>query len=87
MADGFNQIQIGFQVFLKDGGDAVGAVREVRHRARELLINVENAGDFVVRADIIKAVHAQKVVLDVHKLEPRLRTALKHAHDAEEPGL
>jgi len=87
MDDGFNEIQIGFQVFLKDGGESVGAVREVRHRARELLINVENGGDFVVHADAIKAVHSQKVILASHRLEAKLRAALKHAHDAEEPGL
>ena len=87
MADGFNEIRIGFQVFLVDGGDEVGAVREVRRDRHELVVNVENAGDFAVRADAVKAVHAQKVILDVHKLERPLRLALKHVHDAEEPGL
>jgi hypothetical protein len=87
MASEFGSIEVGYQVFLKDGGDGVGAVREVRRRAREILINVENAGDFVVRADGVRAVHSQKVILLPHRLDSKLRAALKHAHDAEEPGL
>jgi hypothetical protein len=79
-------IEVGFQVFLKDGGEEVGAVREVRAKARELLVNVENAGDFVVRGDAVKAVHSHKVILDAGKIDARLKAALRHAHDAEEPG-
>jgi hypothetical protein len=48
-----------------------------------LHIYVENAGDFDVRADAIKAAHDGKVLLLESKLGPALRTAIAHAHTAE----
>jgi hypothetical protein len=50
-----------------------------------LMITVENAGDFVVPLSAVEAVHSQKVILNCAKLERRLRRAIGHAHDAEEP--
>lgn len=80
-------IEIGYQVFAADGGEEVGAVRQVAPNGQpELVIYVENAGDFVVPFAAVKAVHFQKVILDCSKLEPRLRRAIGHAHDAEKPG-
>jgi hypothetical protein len=80
-------IQIGFQVFVSDGGQEVGAVRQVAPFGRpELEIYVENAGDFVVPLTAVASVHDNKVVLDCKKLEAKLRRAVGHAHDAEEPG-
>ena len=80
-------IEIGYQVFLVDGGEAFGAVREVAPQGREeLVIYVENAGDFVVPLTAVEAVHSQKVILNYHKLEPRLQQAVRHAHDAEQSG-
>lgn len=87
-ADLLNKVSVGYQVFLADGGEEVGAVRDVRPPPRsELLVYVENGGDFVVAAAAITAVHSQKVILDVAHLEPKLRAAITHAHDAEVPGL
>src|SRR5262245_35823391 len=40
------QIEIGFQAFVSDGGEEFGAVREVS--ARDVVVYVENAGDFRV---------------------------------------
>jgi hypothetical protein len=80
-------IEIGYQVFLVDGGEAFGAVREVAPQGREeLVIYVENAGDFVVPLTAVEAVHSQKVILNYNKLEPRLQQAVRHAHDAEQSG-
>jgi hypothetical protein len=80
-------IEVGYQVFVADGGEEVGAVRQVAPDGQpELVIYVENAGDFVVPLAAVKAVHFQKVILDCDKLEHRLRRAIGHAHDAEEPG-
>jgi hypothetical protein len=80
-------IEIGFQVFVSDGGQEVGAVRLVAPFGRpEIEIYVENAGDFVVPLTAVASVHANKVVLDSKKLDPNLRRAVGHAHDAEEPG-
>jgi len=81
-------IEIGYQVFAADGGEEFGAVRQVAPDGRpELVIYVENAGDFVVPLAAVKAVHSQKVILDCRALGPHLRRAIGHAHDAEKPGL
>jgi hypothetical protein len=78
-------IEIGFQVFVSDGGQEIGAVRQVAPFGRpELEIYVENAGDFVVPLTAVVSVHASKVILDARRLEARLRTAIGHAHDAED---
>jgi hypothetical protein len=78
-------IEIGFQVFGSDGGEEFGAVRDVSDRG--LTIYVENAGDFQVPFDAIEAVHSQKVIIKLAKLDRKLREAIGHAHDAETPGL
>ena len=80
-------IEVGYQVFVADGSEEVGAVRQVAPDGQpELVIYVENAGDFVVPFAAVKAVHFQKVILDCDKLDHRLRRAIGHAHDSEEPG-
>jgi hypothetical protein len=81
-------VEVGYQVFVRDGGEEIGAVREVLPPPRDqLVIYVENAGDFVVPADAVTRVHHQKVVLDFTQLDPPLLEAIGHAHDAEEPGV
>jgi hypothetical protein len=81
------EIEIGYQVFVSDGGEEVGAIRTVSPNGRpELVIYVENAGDFVVPLSAVEAVHSQKVILNCSKLERRLRRAIGHAHDAEDPN-
>ena len=80
-------IEVGYQAFVSDGGEEFGAVRAVAPDGRpELVIYVENAGDFVVPFDAVEAVHSQKVILNCGKLDRRLRRAIGHAHDAEAPG-
>lgn len=82
------QIQEGFEVFLSDGEHAFGAVRQVAPHGRpEIMIYVENAGDFLVPLAAVEAVHAQKVIVSPGKLDPRLRRAIGHAHDAEDPNI
>jgi hypothetical protein len=78
------QIEIGYHAYASDGGEEFGAVRQV---SPQLVIYVENAGDFVVPLDAVEAVHSQKVILDCAKLGSELRRAIGHAHDSEEPGL
>jgi len=81
-------IQVGFQAFVSDGGEEFGAVRQVRPHGRpELVIYVENAGDFTVPLSAVEAVHSEKVVFKCSRLDSRLRQAIGHAHDAEKPGL
>ena len=80
-------IAVGDQVFVADGGEVFGAVRQIApHGQPELVIYVENAGDFVVPLAAVESVHSQKVILSCAKLERRLRAAIGHAHDAEEPN-
>ena len=82
-----DRIQIGYQAFASDGGEEFGAVRQVSPNGQpELVIYVENSGDFVVPLDAVDAAHSGKVVFNCGKLEARLRKAIEHAHDAEEPG-
>ena len=81
-------IELGSQVYLREGGDPFGGIRDVRCSGRgEIIIYVENAGEFVVPTDTIQSAHDGKVVLDSLKLDPNLQSAIAHAHDREEPGL
>jgi hypothetical protein len=83
-----DKIQEGFEVFLSDHDKAFGAVRQVAPGGRqEVVIYVENAGDFNVPLDAVEAVHAQKVILTRDKLDKKLRQAIAHAHDAEDPNI
>jgi hypothetical protein len=78
-------IKIDDPVFVVDGGEAVGTVRRIS--AKHATIYVENAGEFDVPISGIKDVHFGKVILDVGALDPKLRSALGHSHDAEDPVL
>ena len=78
------RIAIGYQAFVRDGGEEFGAIREVLPDA--VVVYVENAGDFRVPLTAVSAVHSQKVVFDFEQLEQRLRDAIAHAHDGERPG-
>ncbi len=81
-------IQEGFEVFLSDNDKAFGAVRGKPAGAKgDFVVYVENAGDFTVPGAAVTAVHAQKVILDKAKLDQRLRDAIRHAHDAEDPNI
>jgi hypothetical protein len=78
----------GFDVFVHDGDKAFGAVRQVSPHGRpELVIYVENAGDFTVPVTAVKAVHSGKVILDCGRLDMRLRKAIGHAHEGEDPRI
>jgi hypothetical protein len=80
-------IQIEYEAFVSDGGAAIGAVREVSPDGRpELIIYVENAGEFTIPLTVVEAVHSGKVILDCRKLDLRLRQAIGYVHDAETRG-
>lgn len=80
-----DKVRVGFAVFARDGEKAFGAVREVRPGA--LVIYVENAGDFEVPLSAVRDVHSEKVILNVAKLDPALKTAIGHAHLGEDPRI
>jgi hypothetical protein len=81
-------IEVGYQVFASDAEEEFGAVREVLPGGRpELLVNIENAGDFVIPLDAVQTVTSQKVIVKVSHLDRRIQTAILHAHDREEKDL
>lgn len=79
-------VRPGFQVFLADGADAFGAVRDVilDRGVPELLVNVENAGDFRVPLEAVEKVVGQKVVVRYGRLDRAVRDAISHALDQED---
>ncbi len=74
-------VQVGFQVFLKEGGEEVGAVRGVSHD--HVVVYVEGSGDFIIEGPAVTSVHDGKLVLNAKKLSPAMLAATKHAHDLE----
>jgi len=69
-------------VFLHDGDVAVGAVRGFD--GSDLIIYIENAGDFTLPRSAVKDVHVHKLILDGTKLDAKVRTAIGRAHAAED---
>ena len=81
-------IQEGFDVFVHDGDKAFGAVRQVSPAGRrEIVVYVENAGDFTVPLSAVVSVQSEKVVLDCRKLGTALKRAIGHAHEREDPRI
>ena len=79
------QISVGDHVFLGQGAEEVGAVRQV---ARDhLVVYIENAGDFIVKGDQVTGAHAGKVILDPEMVAPELIAAARKAHDGEADGV
>lgn len=73
------------QVFEREGGEVFGAVRAVQPNGQpELLIYVENAGEFTVSLEAVSASHDGKVVLRAADLSDELRAAIRRAHEREE---
>jgi hypothetical protein len=78
-------IEIGYSVFLGDGGDAFGAVRDIVPDGKPvLLVNVENAGDWQIPLDAIVKVVAKRVVVRYDALDERLQAAIAHTMDQED---
>jgi hypothetical protein len=78
------EIRIGFHVFLAGRQDSIGGVRKV---SPELVVHVQNGGEFVVANEAVDAVHSQKVILNRDKLDGKMLEAINHARDAEVRGL
>ena len=73
---------------MRDDNKTFGAKRQASPHGRpEFVAYVENAGDFTVPLNAVKAVHSQKVIVDCGKLDRKLRQAIGHAHDAEDPNI
>src|SRR5215470_9164169 len=81
-------IKQGDEVFLHDGEVPFGSVqRHPPHDAKEIVIYVENAGEFLVPLNAVKSSHDGKVLLDKGKLHLELLEAIKHAHDREDASV
>ena len=77
-------IEEGFATFVADGTVPFGAVRKISPDGKpELLVYVENGGEFTVPLTAIESVHFKKVIFNADRLEPDMRDAILHAHDAE----
>jgi len=81
-------VDVGWQAYLEEGGEEFGAVREVSPGGRpEIVVYIENGGEFSVPAEAVRSAHDGKVVLDRARLDRDLLDAIQHAHDREVPGL
>jgi hypothetical protein len=78
-------IREGFDVFLHNGNKSFGAVRQVRRA--ELVVYIENAGDFAIPLSAVRDTEAEKVILDTARLEPKLKEAIRRAHSGEDPRI
>ncbi len=78
-------VQAEYPVFLGEGLQAIGAVREVH--SDKIVVYVENAGDFEVPRSAVASVHDGKVVLSLDSIGRELAQAIRHMHDREDPGL
>lgn len=82
------KIREDFETYVHDGDVAFGAVRQVSPAGRpEVVVYVENAGDFIIPLSAVHDVHDEKVIFDCAKLDRRLREAIGHAHNAEDPDI
>jgi hypothetical protein len=81
-----HKIEIGYQAFVDDSDEEFGAVRYVAPDGRSLSVYVENAGDFVIPASAVTSVGSEKVTFACAQLDAKLRAAIGHAHDAEDPN-
>jgi len=78
-------VEAGDMVFLAEGQEGIGAVREIRKD--DFVLYVENAGEFEIPAAAIVRVHDRKVIVNPARLSRRLLQAIGHAHDREDPDL
>lgn len=79
-------IKVGYRTFLDDSDEAFGAVRAILSD-EHLSVYVENTGEFLVERAAIVAIGPEKVTFAHARLDARLRAAIEHAHDAEDPEL
>ena len=78
-------IEEGALVFVADGEDGIGSVRQVMADKSALVVYIENAGDFVIPRASISAVHSGKVILDLDQLPRPVLDAIGNARKSEYP--
>ena len=78
-------IEEGSLVFVVDGEDGIGSVRRVLLDGSALVVYIENAGEFVIPAAAVRAVHSGKVILDLDQLQRPVLEAIGNARKSEYP--
>ncbi len=74
-------VSVDDQVYLEEGGEELGAVRQVAQD--HLVVYIENSGDHKVDGPAVKAAHDGKVILDRAQLSAELLKAIETAHTKE----
>jgi hypothetical protein len=75
-------IQTGDQVFIDDRSEKFGAVRGVAPGGRnEIIVYIQNGGNFEVPVQAIRSVHDAKVILDSSQLQGPIRNAIVYAQE------
>ncbi len=80
-----DRVEVGDMVFIVEGQEGIGAVREVRKG--DFVLYVENAGEFEIPEAAIVRLHDRKVIVNPARLSRSLLDAVGHAHDSEDPKL
>ena len=78
-----DRIKIEFRAFVDGRDDEFGVIRELSPDG--LIVYVQNAGDFFVSFDTIKALDSRKVIFKCDKLDRRLQRAINDARDTQRP--
>lgn len=71
-------IEAGDDVLVDDGEDIVGHVRRVN--LRQIVIFVEDRGDFTLSRDLVAAAGNNRVVFRCRQLPLKMRAAIGHLH-------
>ena len=78
-------VRVGDMAFVPGRNEGVGAIRRVH--VHDIVVYVENAGDFEIPLAAVTGVHDGKVMLDPAKLPKLLLDSIGHVHDREDPSV
>jgi hypothetical protein len=83
MDERLRAIQTGFHVYLEEGGKDFGAVRQVAPGGRdEIIVYIQNEGNFIVPARAVRTAQDSKVMLDRSALDGRVLGAISRAQES-----
>jgi hypothetical protein len=74
------RIEAGDDVFVDDAENIVGHVR--RAGAREIVVFVEDKGDFTLPRDVVASAASNRVVVRCAMLPVKMRAVIGHLHGA-----
>ena len=75
-------IEVDYQVYAVASEEEFGAVREVR--PSEIVVYIEDSGDTTVPLSAVTDVVEEKVIVDITKLDRKIRDAIERAHRDED---